>query len=57
MDAALHIEQKDLEFVLHLYTLFDSVGIVGAAPKTRSRTDKRTEQTYTSTRYLYPPIL
>jgi hypothetical protein len=50
-DAHLHVEQKDAEFVQLLWNLFNSIGIVGAAPSTRSRTDKRTNNTYTTTQF------
>jgi hypothetical protein len=41
-DALMLVEQKDFAFVQLLWDLFVSISIVGAAPKTRSRTDNRT---------------
>jgi hypothetical protein len=37
-NAYLQIEQS---FVLHIWNLFDSIGIVGATPKPRHRTDTK----------------
>jgi hypothetical protein len=48
-DAYLYVEQKDAVFVQLLWNLLNSIGIVGAAPHTRRRTDKRTKNTSTST--------
>ena len=41
----LHIKQKDADFVQHIWNLFDSIGIVGASPKTTDHYDKRTGKT------------
>jgi hypothetical protein len=49
--TSLHVEQKDESFVIHIWNLFDSIGIVGAKPSTRSRLNKRTGKTYTSTQF------
>ena len=49
IDAYLYVEQKDAEFVQLLWNYFNTIGIVGAEPHTRCRTDKRPNNTYTST--------
>jgi len=40
-NAWVSIEQKDKEFVLNIWELFNSIGIVGAAPRLNSRTGGR----------------
>ncbi len=40
IDAYLYVEQKDAEFVQLLWNYFNTIGIVGAEPHTRCRTDK-----------------
>jgi hypothetical protein len=50
-DARLQIEQKDAGFVQWLWNLFASIGVVGAAPQTRTRSDKRTGNSSTSTQF------
>ncbi len=39
-------QQKDREFVQHLWDLFDSIGIVGTLPAHRSRSLKSTGKSY-----------
>jgi hypothetical protein len=39
-DAHLQIQQKDSAFVQGLWDLFDSIGIVGANPRTIIRSDQ-----------------
>jgi hypothetical protein len=46
--TSLHVEQKDESFVIHIWNLFDSIGIVGAKASTRSRLNKRTGKTYSA---------
>jgi hypothetical protein len=40
-NAWLYIEQKDKDFVFHLWGLFDKLGIVGAPPRERNRSGGR----------------
>jgi hypothetical protein len=58
-NANLHVEQKDEEFVQLLWDQFNTLEIVGAKPKTRTRLDKRTGNTYTITQFatLTLPLL
>jgi hypothetical protein len=43
--ARLRIEQKDREFALHLWILFDSLALVGAKLRESSHLDKRSGKT------------
>ena len=49
--SQLMVEQENLSFVKYIWDIFNSVNIVGALPSTRSRYDKRTGNTYTSSRF------
>jgi hypothetical protein len=40
--ARFQVDQQDREFVQHLWDIFDSIGLVGAAPRESSHFDKRT---------------
>ena len=48
----LHVEQKDEEFVQLLWDQFNTLKIVGAEPKTRTRFYKRTGNSYTITLFV-----
>jgi hypothetical protein len=47
-NARVHIEQQDESFVCILWNLFDSIGLVGAPPKLRNRTDKKRGLSWTA---------
>jgi hypothetical protein len=49
--SQLMFEQANLLFIQLLWNIFNSIGITGAAPSTRSRFDQRTGNTYTSHRF------
>jgi hypothetical protein len=52
-DAHLQIHQKDKEFVELLWNIFNSIGIVGAAPKLNTHLNKRNGNTTNTISYKF----
>ena len=51
-EARLEVQQKDKEFVLLLWEVFDSIGLVGAKPKELSSFLKETGKTYYASKFV-----
>jgi hypothetical protein len=51
-NAYLLVEQKDAEFLQYIWDQFNTLKIVGASPRTRTRLEKRTGNTFSATYFV-----